>query len=83
MVKTGRNLSEGNAPMYRSYKSRFGFRILLNQTDVCYRYTNTTNVNENVNDNTLMAWLSHFDEIFTCLGIANRRVSYIIAHYII
>ena len=51
MAKMGRKISEDNAPCIRSYKSRFGFRILANQTDVCYHDTDTFNLNENVNDN--------------------------------
>lgn len=44
--------------MYRSYKSRFGFRFLFNQTDVLlYHDTSTFNVIENVNDNE--EWLSY------------------------
>lgn len=56
MAKMGRNLSEGNAAMYRSYKSRFGFRFLLTKQTFAH-YTSTFNVIENVNDNE--EWLNH------------------------
>ena len=42
--------------MYRSYKSRFGFRFLLTKQTFA-NYTSTFNVIENVNDN--YEWLNH------------------------
>lgn len=54
--KNGRKISRDNAPCILSYKRPFGFHILAKQTDVCYRYTDTFNVNENVNDN--KEWLN-------------------------
>lgn len=57
MTKMGRKISEGNADVYSLYKSPFGIPHPSNQTDVCYHCTDTTNVNENVNDNE--EWLSY------------------------
>ena len=47
----GRNLNGCYTAMYCLYKSVFGIRILLSQTDVCYHDTDIINVIENVNDN--------------------------------
>ena len=56
MTKMVRNSSTDNATMYRSYKSVFGIRILLDKQTFAH-YTDTTNVIENVNDNE--EWLNH------------------------
>lgn len=48
--KMRRKISEGNAAMYRSYKSPFGIRILA-RTNVFYHYTSTFILIENVIDN--------------------------------
>lgn len=64
MAKMGLKISEGNAPMYRSYKSRFGTASFLKQTDVCYHNTSTFICIENVNDNTQMAQPSRLYAIF-------------------
>ena len=42
--------------MYRSYKSRFGFRVLLAKQTFAH-YTSTFNVIENVNE--MHKWLSY------------------------
>lgn len=48
--KMGRKISEGNAVMYRSYKSLFGIRILV-RINVFYHYTSLFIAIENVIDN--------------------------------
>ena len=53
----GRNSHGCYTAMYCLYKSVFGIRILLSQTDVCYHDTDIINVIENVNDNE--EWLNH------------------------
>lgn len=62
--KMGRKISKGNALCIRSYKSPFGIRILV-RTNVFYHYMSLFILIENVIDNTQIASLSHFDEIFT------------------
>ena len=65
--KMGRKISEDNAGMYPDIESLIGIRILV-RTNVFYHYTSLFIAIENVIDNVMSGIISHFDEIFTCLG---------------